>query len=72
MTDDDRLRQVLRSACPPVVGEGPSHDVWPLLVNRIQAPATVAWVWLDASLAAVVTIVLLIFPEYLSLLAYHL
>ena len=71
MTDDD-LRLLLRSACPPVVGQGPSHDAWPLIANRIQAPAPVAWVWLDASLAAVVTIVLLMFPEYLSLLAYNL
>jgi len=70
MTDDDRLQRLLRSSLKPVAHQKPSRDLWPLVVNRIQTPA--GWTWFDLSLAAVVMIVLLIFPEWLSLLAYHL
>ena len=70
MTDDDRLRHLLRSALPPATDETPSRDLWPLVVNRVQA--RVRWSWLDVGLAGVVTIVLLLFPRWLFLLAYHL
>jgi hypothetical protein len=74
MTDDDRLQQLLRSALAPAAGREqsrePSRDLWPLVANRIQVRAR--WSWLDVGLAAVVTIVLLMFPSWLLLLAYHL
>jgi RNA polymerase sigma factor (sigma-70 family) len=52
------------------VGVGPSQDLWPLVVDRIQAPR--GWSPLDTSLAAIVMLLLLIFPGWLFLLAYHL
>lgn len=70
MTDENRLEYLLRSALPPAPASGPSRDLWPLVVNRIQAPPR--WSWIDAGLAAVVTIALLMFPEWILLLAYHL
>jgi len=70
MTDDDRLRQLLQSALPKTSDEGPSRDLWPLLASRIERPAP--WAWVDLSLAAVVAIVLLVFPEWLLFLLYHL
>jgi hypothetical protein len=70
MTEDERFAQLLRSSLPPVVGSGPSRDLWPLVVSRSKAP--VGWSWLDISMAAVVAIVLLMFPDWLWLLAYHL
>ena len=70
MTDDERLQHLLRSALPPVAGQGPSRDLWPSVANRIQAPAGSPW--FDLGLAAVVAIALLMFPEWLLLLAYHL
>lgn len=70
MTDDGRLQQLLRSALAPAAGREPSRDLWPLIANCIQGRAR--WSWLDVSLAAVVTIVLLMFPSWLLLLAYHL
>jgi hypothetical protein len=70
MTDDDRLRQLLQSALPKTSDEGPSRDLWPLLASRIDR--THSWPWLDLSLAAAVAIVLLVFPEWLLLLLYHL
>jgi hypothetical protein len=70
MTGDDRLAQLLRSALPPTRAPGPSRDLWPLVVHRMETPRR--WSWLDVTLAVVVAIVLTIFPEWLSLLAYHL
>jgi hypothetical protein len=70
MTDDERLQQLLRSALAPTSDRQRSRDLWPLVANRIQVRAR--WSWLDVSLAAVVAIVLLVFPDWLFLLAYHL
>ena len=70
MIDDDGLQLLLRSALPRASDREPSRDLWPLVVNRIEAP--VGWSWLDVSLAALVTAVLLMFPGWLFLLAYHL
>lgn len=70
MIDDDRLRQLLRSALPLPVDQGPGGDLWPRVVRRIETPP--AWSWLDMSLAGMVAVALLMFPEGLFLLAYHL
>jgi ABC-type phosphate transport system auxiliary subunit len=70
MTDDDRVRALLRAAAQPVTDARPTRDLWPLVVNRVEGGAT--WSWLDFGLAAAVTIALLMFPNLLLLLAYHL
>ena len=70
MTDDELFGRLLRSALPPLTAPRPSRDLWPLVASRCQAP--LAWSWLDVGLAAVITIVLLLVPEWLWLLAYHL
>jgi hypothetical protein len=70
MTGDDGLQELLRAALPRAADQAPARDLWPLVMNRVQA--RVGWSWLDLSLAAVVTIVLLMFPPWLFLLAYHL
>ena len=70
MKDDERLGRLLRSALAHTDGGVPARDLWPRVVSRCQAP--VAWSWLDAGLAAAVVIVLLLFPSWLWLLAYHL
>jgi hypothetical protein len=70
VTDDDRLHHLLRSAFPPIADQEPSRDLWPLVVNQIHAPVRRSW--FDISLAAVIAILLMMFPEWLSLLAYHL
>ena len=69
MTDDALLRS-LRSALPRVVAPSPSRDLWPSVVQRAQQP--VRWSLADSSLAAVVVLVLLLFPEWFWFLAYHL
>jgi hypothetical protein len=70
MTDDERLHQALRSAFPPVMASAPSRDLWADVVRRSHGPAR--WSWLDAGLAAAGATALLLFPDWLWFLAYHL
>lgn len=73
MNDDD-IKNLLRCAFPPPTGDRPARDVWPLIVERIQAPTR--WSRFDlcvaAGVVAGVTIALVILPKALLLLAYHL
>jgi hypothetical protein len=69
MTDDELIR-LLKAAVPPTSDQRPSRDLWPLVVDRVQAPA--GGHWIDLGLAAGVILALLLFPEYVALLAYHL
>jgi len=70
MTDEERLRHLLRTAVQRTAVPSPSRNLWPLIVSRSEAPR--GWSWLDLSLAAVVAIALLMYPGRLWLLAYHL
>lgn len=71
---DDHLKNLLCSAFPELDPAKPSRDLWPLIVDRIQAPA--AWSWIDISVAAGVgvgvAVALVMLPKALLLLAYHL
>jgi hypothetical protein len=62
MINDDRLSHLLRTA--------PSRDLWPAVVQRSEARIEVSSA--DWSLAALVAIALLMFPEWFWFLAYHL
>ena len=70
MTEDERLQHLLRSTLAPASAAGPSCDLWPAIVRRSQAPAR--WSWLDVSLATAVVLVLLMFPHWFWIVAYHL
>ncbi len=70
MNDEDRLERLLRAAMPPVPEALPSRDLWPAVVSRCSAGVT--WSWLDLALAALVVVALVLFPDWLWLLAYHL
>lgn len=69
MTDDERLRKLLRSAFP-VTDEILSRDLWPRAVTRGEPIEHVSWV--DLVLAAAAFAALAFVPGWLSLLAYHL
>jgi hypothetical protein len=73
MTDDQRLRDLLRSALPPTPDVAPPRDLWPRVARRLRAPSGWSfWSWVDVGLAAAVVIALVLFPKSLWLLAYHL
>lgn len=68
---DEHLKDLLRSAIPRTEDDLVAPDVWPRLSGRF-AERTTRWSYVDLGLAAAVTIIFLIFPEWLWLLAYHL
>lgn len=69
MTDDE-LERLLRAALRRTTVRGPSRDLWPAIVERGRASA--GWSWLDAGLAAIAALLLLLRPDWIWLLAYHL
>lgn len=70
VNEEDLVRHLLQSALPPTVAVTPSRDLWPDLARRSRRQAR--WTSLDSSLAAIVVLALLLFPEWFWFLAYHL
>jgi hypothetical protein len=69
MTDDDPLRDLLRAVYPPTTGRDRSRDLWTSVVARIDTPVRPPR--LDVALAMLIAALLIVFPEYVWLLAYH-
>jgi hypothetical protein len=68
---DDALRGALKDAMPPSGEVDLRRDLWPEMERRLTAePIGVAW--LDWGLAAAAILWLLLFPEILLPLLYHL
>jgi hypothetical protein len=67
---DHRLGELLRAAMAPVDDSVSRRDVWPDLVARVERRAP--WTMLDVGLAVAAACALLMFPEWLWLLVYHL
>jgi len=55
---------------PPSAADDAPRDLWPSLASRLDRGP--AWSFVDLGLAAAVAVTLLMFPEWLWLLAYHL
>ena len=69
--DDEKIRKLLRETFPPTEDAGPSGDLWPRVLRRLdEAPARVPWY--DWALAALVLAWALLFPGTLPVLLYHL
>jgi hypothetical protein len=68
---DDALHAALKDAMPPSREVDLRRDLWPEMERRLTAePIGVAW--LDWGLAAAAILWLLLFPEILLPLLYHL
>ena len=67
---DERLGELLRAALPPSAADDPSPDLWMPLASRLDRGPR--WSSVDLGLAAAVAVTLLMFPEWLWVLAYHL
>jgi hypothetical protein len=65
---DEVLKNLLRSAVPPLGIQDLEHDLWPTLAARIEARPS--WSWVDLTVAAGLGVALVLFPRTLPLLAY--
>src|SRR5262245_56757564 len=70
MNDYEGLERLLRSAFPILADRAPSRDLWPQVLDRGRIATK--WSWIDLSMAVAVVVTLLIFPEWLWFLAFHL
>jgi hypothetical protein len=75
--DEDRIKQLLRQAVPPVEAEPePRSDLWPAVLRRLDdhpaANPPSRWVWFDWALAAGLAVVTVSFPASIPLLLYYL
>ena len=70
MTEDTRFLALVRAACPPVVSMPPPADAWRRIVERHDRRRE--WSWLDLAVAAAAAAFLLLRPDLLVVLAYHL
>ena len=67
---DEKLRSLLRSAFPPVAGEGPRQDLWPRMLDRLDRRA-VPWPWFDFALGGLAAAVLVAFPQAIPWVLFH-
>ena len=69
MIEDHSLRTLLRATL--AAGDVPSQrDLWPEVARRLEARPV--WSAFDMGLAALVALALLVFPEGLWVMAFHL
>jgi len=68
--DAENVREGLKLAFPPVNQEL-QRDLWPLMLRRMETPAT-AVPWYDWALAGAVAVLFVFVPKLALLLAYHL
>lgn len=70
-SNDAKLRDVLRSAIPPVADTELKRDLWPRMLRKMEhEPAGLPW--FDIALAALLAVCFAIFPEAILGLLYHL
>jgi hypothetical protein len=68
--DQDRLKQLLQQALPPIEAE-PERDLWPSMLRRLDArPASAPW--FDWALGAGLVGLAAFFPASIPVLLYYL
>ncbi len=75
--DEERMKQVLRAALPPVdAGAEASIDLWPAVLRQLDdepaASTGSRWVWFDGALLAGLAVLAVAFPASIPLLVYYL
>lgn len=69
--NDDRVKDLLKRALPPVGEAEPARDLWPAMLRKIDEPAR-ALSMLDAALLAAVIAWIVFDPTGALALLYHL
>ena len=69
--NDEKLRELLRSAVAPVANTELKQDLWPRMLRRLDEH-TIRASWLDWALIALLPVWFFFFPEVIPALLYHL
>jgi len=69
--DEDRIKQLLKGAMPPISNAEPPCDLWPAMLRRLDAgPA--APPWFDWALAGGLVVFALALPASIPVFLYYL
>ncbi len=69
--NNEKIRELLRKAIPPVADRELQRDLWPQMLRRLaERPAQVPW--FDWALVALLAIWFSFSPEAIPILLYHL
>lgn len=69
--NDDRLKEMLKQAMPPIEAGEPPRDLWPQVLRRIDQPAAPV-PWFDWALVAGLVGFAAFVPASIPLLFYYL
>jgi len=69
--NDEKLRELLRSAVAPVADTELKQDLWPRMLRKLDEQ-TIRTSWLDWALIALLPLWFFLFPEVILALLYHL
>lgn len=70
--DDKALRDLLKESIAPVRDTELHRDLWPQMLQRLDAAQPVRVPWFDWVLAALASAALIFFPGAIPALLYHL
>jgi hypothetical protein len=70
--DDKVLRDLLKKSIAPVRNAELHRDLWPQMLQRLDAALPVRVPWFDWALAAIAGAALIFFPGAIPALLYHL
>ena len=72
--EEERIRQLLKSSLPPITDAEPTRDLWPEMLRRIEVNPDnrVTFGLLDWVITGLVAASMLVFPELIPGLLYHL
>jgi hypothetical protein len=68
--DQQRIEQLLKQALPPVGDAEPAHDLWPSMLQRLDAGTALPW--FDWALAGGIAIFSLALPTSIPVILYYL
>ena len=69
--NNEKIREALRKAIPPVVDGELGRDLWPQMLRRLEErPAQVSW--FDWALVGLLAVWFFFSPEAIPILLYHL
>jgi hypothetical protein len=73
-SEDERIRQLLKSALPRIANAEPTRDLWPDMLKRIEAGAEsgVRFGLLDWVIAGLAAAAVFLFPGMIPVVLYHL
>jgi hypothetical protein len=70
--NDKELRELLKQAIAPATNTELTRDLWPQMLKRLDQQQPFQVPWFDWALAALLSAALLLFPNVIPALLYHL